>query len=766
MKNSKIINTIKPDSWEECIPVGNGRMGASLMCGVSTETIYLNEETIWSSKEKVSANPFMREKFDKINELFLKGKPVEANKLGNEILNDCYSRICSYEYAGKLMVALHETEIARNYNYELDLINGIATVEYDLKKSHYKRECFASYPDDVIVYRVTSSYEPINAFVSFEREKMLYTSVCGNEITSVCETALGNHKFAVKARIITDGELTALDGCINVTDTQSMVILVSIETEFNHGEEFKNSFRLPDDDYETIKERHIKDFSSLMNRAEIKLPTDESSYDLTLEDRRRRYGINRISDEGIFALMWQYGRYLLVSSSRPGTLPANLQGVWSKGLVSEWSGDYHTNINIQENYWPAEVTNLSECHIPLFDYMNNYLLESGKETASIGYKARGTVVHHLSDIYGYTIPSDGLHGIWPHGASWLSYHMWEHYLFNKDIEFLKNEAYEFIYQSTLFFLDTMIENNEGKFVYSPSHSPENAYYAEDENGEKYMCTLAMSSTMDVEIISGLLRIFVEASNVLGIENEDVLKAKYALLKMPELKVGKCGQLMEWLEDYEEWEVGHRHISHSFALYPDCAINSKTPELQKAMEVTLDRRLNGKRCDGQPSQVLDIGWSIAWVIALYARLKKGNNAYDIMHVFLNHCAGKNLFDLYLAHTGNCFQIDGNLGLTAAISEMLIQSHEENISLIPSLPSKWDKGSFKGLRARGGFEFSVKWEDYSVSEFVVKVDNSSKVTIEFPDTQKALTFKDENGNIYYLNENKLTLDMEDEINLIAF
>lgn len=440
-----------------------------------------------------------------------------------------------------------------------------------------------------------------------------------------------------------------------------------------------------------------------MIRADISLPYDECSKKLSINERRRRYEYNIPKDEELLVYAWQMARYTLVCSSRSGTLPANLQAIWSNHIISAWSCDYHTNINLQENYWGAEVANLSDCHLPLFDYMNSYLLESGKETAKIGYNARGTVVHHLSDIYGFTAPADGLWGIWSHGASWLSYHMWEHYLFTNDREFLKNTAYEFIHQAAIFFLDTMVEDDNGQLLFGPSMSPENFYWTTNEKGERVRCVLTMSSAMDTQIIDGLLRIYADASKILGIDNDDVRAATKARKKLPPQKVGKFGQIMEWMEDYEENEVAHRHISPAFAMYPDNAINRKTPELYNAIDVTLTRRTTGKADGGGPSSILDMGLTLVWIIALYARLRRGEECGAYSNALYSKLNDK---FLYVYPGTDIFQVDATLGFLGAFSEMFIQSHEDVISLIPAIPKKWDSGSFYGLRARGGFEVSVK------------------------------------------------------------
>lgn len=763
MKKYIVRDTVAPNTWFESIPLGNGRMGASLMAKVSMETIYLNEETIWAERVKTHLDPTMNGKIKQIRDLFLQNKPAEANKLADKILSGNFARIGSFESAGKLNIELHESDSAVDYSHSLDLINGIASVDYVKNGSTYKRECFVSFPDNVIVYRITSSSAPINAYISYERDFLISRQAMGNEIVACAKTLHGNHAFCTKVRIITDGKVTASDGRLYVSDTNEACIYVSIGSQFTYGENYAFSTTFPANlDYDAIRSRHIADFSSLMSRADVTLPAIDDEDKLSISELFNGRKLKGIQDDYIFTLLWQFGRYLLVSSSRKGTLPANLQGVWSENIVAPWQGDYHTNINVQINYWASEIANLSDCHLALFDYMNNYLLESGKKTAKEYYDARGCVVHHLSDIYGFTGIADGLWGIWPHGASWLTLHMWEHYLFTGDKKFLRDEAYEFIRQSALFFIDTLTPNKSGQLVYAPSHSPENRYYCNDDQGNKQACYLAESCTMDIEIISMLLDIFIQSSKILGIENKDVTDAQKAYSLLPPLKVGKHGQLMEWLEDYEEVELGHRHVSHAFALYPGSMINRSTPELYRALEVTFERRL--KNAVGKAFSASDIAWSINWYGCLYARLRQADKAYNRISTFITKRINRNLVEFEQFETHNVygrpdlyFQIDGNFSYLAAMSEMLIQSHEGVVAIIPSIPQQWHTGSFRGLCARGGYEVDAEWENRDVKKFTIKAKFDGECAIELPTTQVSTTFIDENGNKYTANDLIITLSV---------
>ena len=763
MRKYEIYNNIQPKAWKESMPIGCGRMGATIMAGVAKETLFLNEETVWSERDDNAADPEIREKLKRIRDLFLADKPAAANRLATEIFGSNFPRIGSYESAGKLNIELHEGDAAVGYKRRLDLVNGIACVSYTKGGSCYEREYFASYTDNVIACRITSSKAPISAVISYERERCVSCSAENGLITAIAKTLFGNREFCVKARIVSDGEVASEGDQIIVSGAKTICVYIVIGTEFRYAKNYIDSTVFPDDlDYEALKKRHIADFSALMARADISFPENEGLSELSLNEYYHARNLSRINDGYLYALQWQFGRYLLASSSREGTLPSNLQGLWTDGLTSPWSADYHTNVNLQANYWAAEVANLSECHLPLFDYMNEYLLEPGKKTANDYYGARGCVVHHLSDIYGFTAPADGPWGIWPHGASWLALHMWEHYLFTKDVDFLKNTAYRFISEAAAFFLDTLANDVKGRLVYAPSHSPENRYYI-DEDGKRSVCWLASSCTMDTQIISTLFDIYVRSSEILGIENADINTARDKLSALPKMQVGKHGQLMEWIEDYEETEIAHRHVSQAFGLFPASLITRKDADLYKAVEVTLNRRLSGK--DSAFSS--GMGWTMMWMALLFARLRKPKRAYDMLDKFTSRALSNNLWEIINipAMGGDVFQIDANLAYVAAVCETLIQSHEDAIAIIPALPDRWRNGSFRGLRARGGYEIDAEWCDGSVTKITVKSKFNGTCRIELPSTQQVLAFCDESGKVYKAENSIITIESAGSITLVA-
>lgn len=693
-----ILHLNKPAAeWEDCSPIGNGSMGAALFGGTDTEKIYLSEESIWSGEERDTTVKDFRRKVDIIRDMHLNGRDAEIDQWADENLTEGIERIRSVEYAGLLTVDRAEKGEAADYSRDIDLNTGIYSCTFTKNGVGYREEAFSAYADEVTAIRFTSS-DKTSMNIRFSREYTDSTEFSDSVFTAVCHTAYGDHHFAVGVKFISDGKIDYQNGAVGITGATDTILFISITTEFNFYEDYKSlcaevleeAF-----DYDELKESHIEDFTSLSERSDISLEHPAELDELSVDERLERLkNDENAEDMGLWELYYAFGKYLMISSSRPSTLPANLQGVWVEKLENPWNADYHTNINIQMNYWLCEVANLSECHEPLFDYMNEFLLKSGRKTAEVNYKCRGTVTHHLSDIYGFTTPADGLWGIWPMGGAWLAYHMWEHYLFTLDKDFLRDTAYEYIRDCALFFIDYMFEDKDGKLVTGPSMSPENRFLIDTPDGAKE-AYLTFAPTMDTEIIGGLLKFYIRTEEILGISEEYKQQAQRVLSRLPELKVGKHGQLMEWREDYDEPEPGHRHISHSFALYPDNAITRKTPELFAAIEKTLDRRLS---FGGGHT-----GWSRAWLISLFARLKKGGKAYENTRLLLTKSTNGNLFD-----THPPFQIDGNFGGAAGIAETLIQSHEDFISILPAVTDRFT-GYFKGLKARGNIEVNADFRE---------------------------------------------------------
>ena len=757
MHNYTITNTQPAQKWLDSYPIGNGRMGCTFMGGVSQEVIYLNEETIFGSRPNTEHSPEIYEKIQHLRNLLLDGKDVEADKYAASEMNNEFKRIVSYGVAGVLKISLHNTDAFENYSRKLNMIDGTATVNYDMGDSHYTREYFSSYPDDAVVFRISSDNAKFDATINYEYEKCISIDGNATEFCAISDTLFGGRKFAVGFKIETDGKSAFKNGRMFVCDASYLIILCDIKSEFKNGKDFKNSIKFPSISYEELLSRHISDFSSLMNRADIELPKIEEVENISMSSRMNAGSRNVLEDYGLFAMHWQYGRYLLVSSSRPSSLPANLQGIWVDDMSSPWNSDYHFNINLQMNYWASEAVNLSDCHTPLFDYMNNYLLEAGKKSAKDMYHSRGCVVHHLSDIYGFTGYADGVWGIWPIGAAWLAHHMWEHYLFTKDEKFLRDVAYEYIRQCAIFFIDNAVKTRDGYYATVPTTVPELRYKTKDENGNEYLGWVTINSTIDIETITMLMNIYEESSKILGIDDEDVRFAPVLRNGLPPCRIGKHGQIEEWINNYEEAEIKHPHIAQCYALFPFGTVTRDMKDIRAAMKVSLDRRT-----EGAP---VGMGWALALPSLLYSRLGYGDKALTFLKRLIIYCSSLSLLATFANRIG--FQIDANFGFTAAVTEMLLQSHEGMISLLPALPDSWDHGSFRGLCARGGYSVDMKWNDHEVKQVSVSALFDGICTLEFPKSQKTLAFYDDCGNSYTIKDNCIALPVKkgEKINLIT-
>jgi alpha-L-fucosidase 2 len=534
--------------------------------------------------------------------------------------------------------------------------------------------------------------------------------------------------------LVDDGQITSIGKEIQVMEATTAILLLSAATDYRKIDPFQKTKedlnKAAEKNYQTLKTTHISDYQEYYKRVELDLGQTDAVYFPT--DARIAAMQNGYEDPQLITLYYQFGRYLLISSSRPGCLPANLQGIWADGLKPPWNSDYHININIQMNYWIAEITNLSELHLPFLQFINALRPNAGK-TAKQTYGCDGIVAHHTSDLWHFTEPiGKTQYGMWPMGIAWSCQHLWEHYIFNGDKKYLREFAYPIMKEAAQFCLDWLVENPKtGKLVSGPSISPENRFRTKDGK----IATMVMGPTMDHMIIWDLIKNTIAASKILNFDSSFRKKMELTLDNLAPLQIGDDGRLMEWTEEFDEPEPGHRHISHLFGLHPGKQITKQNnPEFLEAARKTINYRLS--HGGGHT------GWSRAWIINFFARLHDGEKAYENILALLRKSTLPNLFD-----THPPFQIDGNFGGTAGITEMLLQSHSGEIELLPALPKAWQQGKIKGLKARDGFEVDISWENNLLSWAKITSALGNKCLIRYG--QKVISLETEEGKSYRFN-----------------